>query len=428
MKKYLIILLGSLIGLAACQKGEIPNLNSPIVDDAIRNGSKTKLDNFMVGLESGMRQSLATYYDAIGVIGREIYRFSASEPRYVGELMGDGTLDNNTFYITNPWAARYRVVRQGNIIHDIVAAANYISDAEKKGYTGYTKTVMAYQLLLNLNMTYTNGIRTDVKDPNNIGPIKSYEQSLKDIADLLDAGKTELTGSTISFPVTIGPANATSLIRFNRAIAARVAIYRKEWAAALTALNESFFDLNGPLNNGYIHAFSNKSGDQLNPLFLPQNTESGEFRLAYPDYATQIRPNDDRIGKATLRTASVTQQGLTSNRDVWIHFSNEAPVFIVRNEELILIYAEAKIQLGQIPDAIVALNRIRTQHNLVVYAGAITPAALLDELLYNRRYSLFGEGHRWIDLRRYDRLGTLPNPRPEDKVWTLFPIPLTEGS
>ncbi|WP_298716192.1 RagB/SusD family nutrient uptake outer membrane protein [Chitinophaga sp.] len=428
MKKHLIICLGALLFLAACQKGEIPNLNSPIVDDAIRNGTKVKLDNLMVGLESGTRQSLATYYDAIGVIGREIYRFSASEPRYVGELMGDGTLDNNTFYITNPWAARYRVVRQGNIIHDAVANANYISDVQKKGYTGYTKTIMAYQLLLNLNMTYTNGIRTDVKDPNNIGPFRNYADALSDIAALLDAGKTELTGAEIAFPVTIGATNAADLIKFNRAIAARVAIYRQQWAAALTALNESFFNLNGPFETGYFHSFSNKSGDQLNPLFLPQNTNSGEFRLAYPSFSTDIVPGDDRLAKATLRDIPITQEGLTGTRDVWIHFNNESPVYIIRNEELILIYAEAKIQLNQIPDGIVAINRLRVDHNMTPYAGAVTQAALLNEMLYHRRYSLFGEGHRWIDMRRYNRLNQLPNPRPGDKVWTMFPIPLTEGS
>ena len=46
-----------------------------------------------------------------------------------------------------------------------------IADAEKKGYTGFAKTLKAYELLLNLNLTYTNGIRVDVADPNNLGPI-----------------------------------------------------------------------------------------------------------------------------------------------------------------------------------------------------------------------------------------------------------------
>jgi hypothetical protein len=44
-----------------------------------------------------------------------------------------------------------------------------------------------------------------------------------------------------------------------------------------------------------------------------------------------------------------------------------------------------------------------------------------------RRYSLYAEGHRWIDMRRYDRLDELPTDRPEDDVFVQFPIPLTEN-
>ena len=109
------------------------------------------------------------------------------------------------------------------------------------------------------------------------------------------------------------------------------------------------------------------------------------------------------------------------------HASSTAPTPIIRNEELILIYAEAKINLNQIPDGIVALNRIRTGHNLPAYAGGITTAALITEMLFQRRYSLFYEGHRWIDMRRYNRLDQLPLDRPGDDVWDKFPLPLTEN-
>jgi hypothetical protein len=47
-------------------------------------------------------------------------------------------------------------------------------------------------------------------------------------------------------------------------------------------------------------------------------------------------------------------------------------------------------------------------------------------MLEQRRYSLFFEGHRWLDLRRYDRLNTLPIDRPNDDVWSSFPLPSTE--
>ncbi len=417
-----------LLGLGACQKGEIPNLNTPVASAIIANGTKEQIDNLAVAMESGMRPTLNTYFDAIGLQGREIYRFSGSEPRYTTELMGTSPLDNNTFYTTNPWASRYRVVRQANTLIDAVNASSRLSANEKKGYLGYAKTIMAYQLLITLNMQYTNGIRTDVKDPNKLGPIKGYPESLTDIANMLNEGLTDLTGSEIVFPVTIvTDVTPLKLQRFNRSLAARVAVYRQQWAEALTALNGSSFDLNGDINAGYVHIFSANSGDQLNPVFLPQNN-SGENRLAHPSYALQIAPGDDRIGKATLRTATASLDGLSSNRDVWIHRSNTAPVYIIRNEELILIYAEAKIQLNQLPDAIVALNRVRIAHGLPAYAGASNQPALITEMLNQRRWSLFAEGHRWIDMRRYNRLNQLPNDRPGDKVWDKFPIPLPESN
>ena len=70
---------------------------------------------------------------------------------------------------------------------------------------------------------------------------------------------------------------------------------------------------------------------------------------------------------------------------------------------------------------------MRTEAGLTAYTGAQTEAALIDELLKQRRYSLYAEGHRWIDVRRYDRLNTLPLERPNDDVWSSFPIPLNEN-
>lgn len=431
MKKHFIQYITAAVLLAACQKGEIPNLNTPQADAITRNPTKEELNNLVTGAESGMRFTLGTYYDAMGIIGRDIYRFAGSEPRFYTELLGAGssTLDNNTFYITNPWASRYRVVRQGNILLQAATNSSFITAPQKNGYLGFAKTIMAYQLLLNLNMTDANGIRISVQDFENPGPIVQKNIALDSIAQMLEDGKTSLTGSEILFPLSggfDGFKDAAGLLKFNRALAARVAVYRQQWAQALTALNESFFDLNGSFTAGIYHLFGNGSGEQLNPCYFAQNS-NGEVRVAHPSYALDITPGDDRIQKATLRASAASQGGLTSNRDVWIYTSNTAPIPIIRNEELILIYAEAKIQTNAFPDAIVALNRIRIGHNLTPYAGGITQAALIDEMLRQRRYSLFYEGHRWIDVRRYNRLNTLPLDRAGDDVWTAFPIPQNEN-
>jgi len=437
MKNYFSIITAAffLLIMSACQKGEITSLNTPVVGGIINNPTRSDLFNLVTGAESGMRNHYAVYLDGLGAIGREIYRFSGSEPRYTTDILGGGSrrLDNNTFYLTNPWGARYQVARQCFILLDAVknARTEIASDVQKKAFSGFAKTLIGYQLLLNINMTDSNGARIPVPNGATLGPVVTDPGKVMDtILQFLDDGKADLTGSQVMFPLSDGFAgfkDAAGLLKFNRALAARVHIYRKNWAAALTALNESFFDLNGVLNTGIYHYFSTNGGDLANTMFIaPNNT--GEVRGAHPSYAADIVPGDDRINKTALRNAAFSQNGLTATRDVVIWSSLNSPVSIIRNEELILIYAEAKIQSGAIPDAIVALNRIRTAHNLTPYAGAVTVAALTTELLYNRRYSLFMEGHRWIDARRYNLLGTLPKDRPDDDVWARYPLPQNESN
>ena len=117
---------------------------------------------------------------------------------------------------------------------------------------------------------------------------------------------------------------------------------------------------------------------------------------------------------------------MTSSYDFFVYKTNVDPIPIIRNEELVLIYAEAKAQLNDLPNAILAINKIRTAAGLPVYSGPVTQAAIIAEMLKQRRYSLYGEGHRWIDLRRYNLLNTLPIDRPNDNVWTQFPRPANE--
>lgn len=432
MKKTINIYVGLLVSTSlffySCKK-DYGNLNSPTVQEFSKNASQSELNNLVSGTEAGMRNALALYLDDCGIIGREGYRFSGSEPRYVSDLLGgdNSTLGSSNFYITNPWAARYRVVKNCNTLIEAATNSTLVSSEQKKAYTGFAKTIMAYQLLLNLNLTNANGIRINVSDPNNLGPIVQPADALTAIAGLLDEGKTELSGSTVSFQLagfgSLG--TAAGLVQFNRAIAARVAVYRQQWAAALTALNESFFGLTKDFYLGANHAFGTGSGDQLNPMFIPQN-QTGEVRLAHPTYATDIEAGDDRINKATLRNAAASLEGLSSNRDLWVYTSSTGAVPIIRNEELILIYAEANIQSDNLSEGVKALNVIRKGHGLADYSGAVTKPALINEMLKQRRFSLFYEGHRWIDLRRYNRLSDLPIDRPADDVWSEFPLPVTE--
>ena len=288
-----IFLSAAILFFQACKK-DYGNLNGPTVQQYQNNATVAELNNLVSGTESGMRNSIAFYLDDIGTIGREIYHFSNSEPRYVTDLLGasNGTLSGSNFYISTPWASRYRVVKNCNVLIDAATNTTLATDAQKKAYTGFAETIEAYQLLMNLNLTDSNGIRVDVADADNLGPIVDYGTALTSISAFLDDGKSDLSGADVAFPLAgFGQfSDAAGLVKFNRALAARVDVYEKKWSDALTALNESFFDLNGDLTTGVYHVFGTGSGDQLNPAFIPQN-QNGEVRVAHPSFAASASAN-----------------------------------------------------------------------------------------------------------------------------------------
>ncbi len=425
------ILFCALMGWSSCKVDPILDPNNPSVEGITQNASIGELQNLVVGIEATMRSDMNFYFDGVSVIGREYYRYSTSDPRFTSDLLGKGsaTLDNNTFYTTNTFDARYRVVKNANILIEALGNTKAaITDAQRKASIAYAKTVKAHELLLVFNQQYDNGIRVDVANPDNLGPFLSKDESLNAIQNLLNEANADLKGNSVTFPfkTTLYSNVASEFSKFNRALAARVAAYRKDWALATTALSESFLNLTGSLTDGAYYIYSTAGGDLLNPMFFPLNTPPAEVRVAQPAFITDASAGDTRLSKAPKRTSSAAQDGLTSDYDFFVYKTNIDPIPIIRNEELILLYAEAQAQSGNPTNAETAINRIRRAASLGDYAGPTDLNSLITEILRQRRYSLFGEGHRWIDMRRYDRLAQLPIDRTGDDVWIKFPRPATE--
>ncbi|PAP77566.1 RagB/SusD family nutrient uptake outer membrane protein [Rubrivirga marina] len=426
------LLAPSLAGCDLVGLDDRPNPNGPALDDIIDNPTEAALANVAVGVEASSRLGLGTYLVDVGVLGREYWRVSPSDPRFTQDLLGfaQSTLDNNTFYITTPWASRYTVIRNANTMLVALEANETLSAAEKSAARGFAKTWIAYQYLLNLNLTYENGIRFIEPGADEAGPIVGYDESLDRIAALFDDAADDLeAGSSFFFDVSIGqgiPNSVDGYLQVNRALAARVDAYREDWGGVLDALDDSFVDASRPLTIGAYHTFSTSAGDITNPFFFPLDG-GGDGVLAHPTFVTDIADGDDRIAKVAERTASRTFDGLTSSYDVDVYDSPTTPIPIVRNAELLLLRAEANAQLGNTGPAVAALDVIRTAAGLAPYSGGTGTDALVDEVLRQRRYELFAEGHRWIDLRRYGRLGTLPIDRANDDVFDRFPIPESDN-
>jgi hypothetical protein len=82
--------------------------------------------------------------------------------------------------------------------------------------------------------------------------------------------------------------------------------------------------------------------------------------------------------------------------------ASDLNVGIFRFAELLLIYAEAKIEANEI-DATVydAINRIRQRARMPILLTGLSQAELRKALRYERKVELANDGLRWYDLRRW---------------------------
>ncbi len=425
MKKlslYTPILIALML-MSSCSFFELsaPNdPNNPSLGSVSQNASRNQVQSLVTGLESRHRDYVFTVTMLFGSMGRELWYLNASDPRWQTDWLGmnNRQATANMFGYLATYQNPYFAIRQAQTVIDAVQNTNTFTEQEKNAISGFAKTIMAYQYLLVAMGQYENGIRIDVKDVQNPGPFLPLAESLTQIKRVLDEGNTELgNAGTGNFPLrltsgfTANNFNTMAALRqLNRGLAARLAVYRQQWQEAVEALNGSFYSLTGSLDLGPAHTYG-APPDAFNPLFFVQNANVTTMMVVHPSVLRDTIAGDARVrNKFFLRTApvSVTSDGtpLSGQYQDRRFASNTSEVKFLRNEELVLIAAEANAQLGNTQAALAAINRIRIAAGIGNYAGATTKEALIDEILFQRRYSLWAEpwGHRWVDLRRYDRL------------------------
>ena len=432
---YLFLLVSLMISVTSCDVEEVLNPNSPTVESFESGATLADLKLLGQGLQAVMRDDVQFHFWTLSILGREYFDLRGTDPRYTSELLGQngGSLDNNGFLTTRTYFGRFRTVRNAELLKTAVQnSVATLTDAELNGVLGFANTVAAYEMLLEATRQFDNGIRIDVADPNNLGPFTgSFQESLTGIKQVLDEGHGQLSSSSGDFIFVLAPdafgtipgSDVEKVAKFNRAIAARIELYRGNTNAALTELNSSFMELGGGMNIGAYYAYGGATGnDAANPFFFVPGVDN---YMVHPSWVADATEGDLRLSKGTQQDL-IELDGLSGDHLVTIYESNTSPASIIRNEELLLIYAESQVG-SNTDEAVRGLNFVRNAAGLGDYDGATDDASLIDEILYQRRYSLFGEGHRWIDLRRYNRLDEIPIDRAGDQVHVQFPRPANEG-
>ena len=444
---------GVLLTLSACKADEVLNANQPsqtAIDADVRSAVQIRAS----GVLALQRALAAGFVSDVGILGRESLNYTGTEARNTTEYLRPAALTNASFLSGSTWAARYRSMAS---LRDLAMLAdretgNTLTPAERSAVKGFVNTLWALDMYYVIATRDTIGAPTQlVMARDSAAPFQRRDSVYRFVLGKLDEGRTQLQAGGGSFPfqVSAGFSNfntPSSFLKFNRAILARVSVEfgtilggsagAPFFTRALMAVNESFLDTSAPLALGASYSYSTASGDALNGI-SPQVSPD---QLAHPSLQADAA-QDTRSGGAPdlrysskvtkLATARVAPQtaGIPTDLQFTIYPTNTSSIPIIRNEELILLRAEANLGLGNFAAGINDINFIRVNSgglgnsSLTSASGA---AVITTELLRQRRLSLLFEGHRWIDLRRYGRLNELPLDQPSHIRVAAIPVPQAE--
>jgi hypothetical protein len=441
---------GAALLLLACGDLDITNTNAPTADELA--ASAATLARAAIGIQTLALNDVGTAIQFYGIYGREGYNLLGNDPREtVEQIAGPQDAAGRA---GGHWLAQYQAIRTINTYLAALPSSS-LSPAEQSAASGFAKTMKAWHLYRLAVRSGTTGIPIDVdraisEDP---APFVNFDEAMIAASDLMDEAYTELQAGGAEFPFDFVPGytgfeTPATFATFNRGLAAKILVMRATfngcaacWAEANTAINASFVSTAAPLDLGVYYGYTGAANEAANPMTDP--LDSDQF-WAHPSLRAdaQTQPGgalDQRfLDKVTDAGRTRTLNSLSTS-DKFILYNDpanpanadtDADIPWLKNEELILLRAEIRWNTAQQALAVADIDFVRAQSGGLAPSGltaASSNTAFVDELLYNRTYSLLWEqGARWIDARRYNRLGALPIDRAGDVVHPQMLVPAAE--
>lgn len=450
--------IGAVVGavmLSACGDLDITNTNAPTADALTGAPNQAVLARAAIGIQSNAFNDVGGAIQQYSIYGREGYNLLGNDPRETGEeIRGPQDAGGRA---GGQWAGQYQAIRTINTYLAALPNASDLSTAQRSASSGFAKTLKAWHLYRLAVRSGTTGIPIDVDHPitDPPAPFVSFAAAMTAASTLMDEANTELLAGGAAFPFSFVPGytgftTPATFSQFNRALAAKILVMRATfnacaacWAQANTALNASFIttaSLPASLANGVYYGYTGAAGELTNPV---TEALTSDRYWVHPSIVTgaQLQPGgapDARLtskvlaaGRTrTLNTISATHKPVMFNDAARTGANTGADIAWIKNEELILLRAEIRWNNGDRAGAVADIDLIRAQSGGLGPSGltaASSDAAFVTELLYNRTYSLLWEqGTKWIDARRYGRLGTLPLDRAGDVVHPQMLVPAGE--
>lgn len=412
-------LLGTALVAAGCSL-DVTNPNSPTEEAVLTNAEGVVA--LGVGLQTRYANSLgALIYDA-GLLTDEL---AATRVALINVRQGEqGIVENNAGLVADLWNSNYRTIKTAN---DIIAAAPNVTlpAGTRSGLLALAYTLKAGAIGELLQGFQQVALNTSSEAPQFV----PRSVALDTVLALLDSAGQQLAATPPSAQFTSQVlSRGFDLPNTRLAFKARYLRLAGQYEAALAAADSvdlSVFSTLSHTPQAPNPVFVNSAGSSS---VLPRRA----FRLAAP------AEEASRVAYHVTPGSGLAFNGFLQPNDAWTQFvsvSSRLPVYYP--DEMLLIKAEALVELGQLTAAVAAIDSVRTDCTgatgrpagdpkacLGPYAGPVTAEALLEEIYRNRKYELYGTGLRWEDARRLGSVGgsTTETGGIARRCWLPYPI------
>ncbi len=448
---------------AACRESTtVPDQNNPSVESIAGALTPQTLQTLVTGILDQERRALDyPFFVFPATLSRDVLRLDNSDPRFQSQTLEQRPERGGFVGGDRGYAPHYVAIRAANnLLAALPSATAGLTAGDTAAVSGFVRTLKAHDFYRILELRDTTGLPIAVENPDALAPIRCKPAVLAYLSALLDTAHVALGAARArgvsAFPATL-PGGWTAvggdygrmehLVRYNRGLKGKIDVYRalagggaEAYRSAVEALDAALAGVTPSattLADGPHYQFSTVAGDLANPLF--------DARIHFqPSVWDSLQAGDLRAAKIVVqpREAVLEVDGYTfaTRYDpavtVATNSANQTrPIPILKNEELYLLRAQARIGLGDLAGAAQDLNVVRTvSGGLAPYTGFASARAAIDALLYEKRYSLLTDGpQRLVDLRAYGRLnaasfapGTQLSPYQPDPFAANLPIPQSE--
>jgi hypothetical protein len=386
----------ALLALGACELN-FTDPNQPTEEEVI--STPRTLGQVAVGLQAQYADQLVDPVYVTGLVTNEIGATPTAFESYRKADAGDAITGDDGPSL-DPWSGQYDVVRTANVL---------IENAPDVGFgPGTTSGILALAKLYkamafgNLYQIYDR-FPLVVSPTTSDAPFATRAEEMAEILRLLEEARQHIatTPPSTEFNSTI-LAPGFNLAATIDAMLARYNLIAGNLDAAAAAAGRV------PLN--VLSEFRFAAAD-VNPLWNLWYNSGNAFQMrAKQTFRQQAEAGDQRVA---YWVAADTVPGVTGRMDQISRYNTSPRTYLVyMPDEMRLIMAEVHARKGQLPEALALVNAVRTQCTstlaepvaclpALTLAQVPTQAAMLDEILRQRRYELYLQAVRWSDLRRF---------------------------